>query len=435
MRKKASSFLWFGRESGAHFPRLRPWRLRGALLDAMEGQAQRSPHCNGRTPIPSTSSPPFYWLKATLSSLPSHPQKVTLFTALTGQEGFEVVHLQEPDSRGKRPTVGVSVSDADLPVVSSNVLAAETWLRSHILARHPSTRITTIIVGRGVHCNKSHEHQWEFVLPSVKNLHYSLVRWGLVREIKVSAAFSVDCLHHHSRVTLKPILGFLQESGSAYAIDEPSFSAHQDAWKRLGISKPKDIRVVRESRKLSSLTSPSSSEMPEAVGFQVPSHLAKKPSPPPMIFPSPPDGSFTFPPDASPPLVPPASPPDVFLASPPTCLPTPAAPAPGSGEGQKVGLWCVAKPTVPMEKLQEAMDYACGEGGANCEEIGPDGSCYYPDNVVAHASYAFNSYWQKTKQSGGSCSFDSTAVLINSDPSMCLFTSFALLSLIHVSKF
>ncbi|KAI3665656.1 hypothetical protein L6452_44286 [Arctium lappa] len=96
------------------------------------------------------------------------------------------------------------------------------------------------------------------------------------------------------------------------------------------------------------------------------------------------------------------------------------AAAPFSGEE----VWCVAKPSVPSEKLQEAMDYACGDGGADCEAINPAGSCYFPDSVVAHASYAFNSYWQKNKNNGGTCGFGGTAMLINSDPSFlqCHFT-------------
>lgn len=77
----------------------------------------------------------------------------------------------------------------------------------------------------------------------------------------------------------------------------------------------------------------------------------------------------------------------------------------------------MAKPSVPPDTLQEALDYACGEGGADCEEIRPHGSCYFPDTAVAHASYAFNSYWQKYKNSGGSCTFGGTAMIINSDPS------------------
>ncbi|GFP90282.1 glucan endo-1 3-beta-glucosidase 3 [Phtheirospermum japonicum] len=97
---------------------------------------------------------------------------------------------------------------------------------------------------------------------------------------------------------------------------------------------------------------------------------------------------------------------------------------PSRGPRQHHGLWCVAKPSVPAETLQEALDFACGEGGADCEAIGQDGSCYYPDTVVAHASYAFNSYWQRNKKSGGTCGFGGTAMLINSDPSNYFFFFF-----------
>ncbi|KAF3660029.1 hypothetical protein FXO38_12328 [Capsicum annuum] len=60
---------------------------------------------------------------------------------------------------------------------------------------------------------------------------------------------------------------------------------------------------------------------------------------------------------------------------------------------------------------------AIGGGGLHGSDgLCPTGSCYYPDTVVAHASYAFNSYWQKTKSIGGTCGFGGTAMLINSDP-------------------
>ncbi|XP_038983390.1 glucan endo-1,3-beta-glucosidase 13-like isoform X1 [Phoenix dactylifera] len=357
---------------------------------------------------------------------------------VAGQEAIELVHLHEPSQLSlqslphttSKPSIGVAVSEVHLPVVSSSVLAAEGWLKTHVLAHFPSTNITTIVVGKGVLCNRGQEHLWGLVLPSVKNLYYSLVRWGMVKEIKVSAAFSSDCLQYPSSYsrfrgdiaqnTLQPLASFLQETSSGYTIDHSSkrtnlvFSAYREALERLGRSRVRDIRVVR---KLSSLSSLLSVEGAKTLGLQVPSHLAKAPRFPSVpLAPPPPDASFSFPPDASPPMVT-ANPPDAFPVPPPPCLVAPTASAPGPVEEQKGGLWCVAKPTVPAEKLQEAMDYACGDGGADCGEIRPNGSCYYPDNAVAHASYAFNSYWQKMKQSGGSCNFDGTAVLINSDPS------------------
>jgi DNA-directed RNA polymerase II subunit RPB1 len=76
----------------------------------------------------------------------------------------------------------------------------------------------------------------------------------------------------------------------------------------------------------------------------------------------------------------------------------------------------VAKPSVPGPILQQAMDYACGSG-ADCDSILPSGPCFRPDTMLAHASYAFNSYWQRTKANGATCDFGGTAMLITKDPS------------------
>ncbi|KAM0891011.1 hypothetical protein ACQ4PT_026686 [Festuca glaucescens] len=98
---------------------------------------------------------------------------------------------------------------------------------------------------------------------------------------------------------------------------------------------------------------------------------------------------------------------------PPIIYPPPLAPPMAPGAGQ--ALWCVAKPTVPDPILQEAMDYACGSG-AECRSIQPTGACSQPDTVLAHASYAFNSYWQMTRAAGGTCDFGGTATIVTSDP-------------------
>ncbi|CAL9761740.1 unnamed protein product [Musa acuminata subsp. burmannicoides] len=139
--------------------------------------------------------------------------------------------------------------------------------------------------------------------------------------------------------------------------------------------------------------------VPSPIGF-VPS----QPPPPPSLVPNPP----VYVP--SPPEFAPGPP--IFL--PPVVYPPPIAP-PSPAQGSR-SMWCVAKPTVPDPIIQEAMNYACGSG-ADCDSILPNGSCYQPDTLIAHASFAFNSYWQRTKVAGGTCDFGGTAMLVTRDPS------------------
>ncbi|XP_042478093.1 extensin-like [Macadamia integrifolia] len=159
----------------------------------------------------------------------------------------------------------------------------------------------------------------------------------------------------------------------------------------------------------------------------VPSPPEYEPSPPGFV-PSPPEY------EPSPPGIVPSPPeyvpspggivpnPPVFL--PPVVYPLPHVPPPPYTAPVK-RLWCVAKPAVPDPIIQEAMNYACGSG-ADCSSIQPDGTCFKPDTLFAHASYAFNSFWQRTKLAGGTCDFGGVAILISVDPSYdgCHFLNF-----------
>ena len=87
----------------------------------------------------------------------------------------------------------------------------------------------------------------------------------------------------------------------------------------------------------------------------------------------------------------------------------------GGGGGGGGGTWCVASQSANPTALQVALDYACGYG-ADCSAIQQGGSCFNPDTVHDHASYAFNSYYHKNP-APTSCDFGGTATITTTDPS------------------
>ncbi|KAI3832042.1 hypothetical protein MKW92_050141 [Papaver armeniacum] len=107
-----------------------------------------------------------------------------------------------------------------------------------------------------------------------------------------------------------------------------------------------------------------------------------------------------------------------------TPVANPVTSSPPTGLDSLEQIWCVARTGLVESALQSALDYVCGIPGADCSAIEQNGTCYYPNSLHHHASYAFNNYYHEY-QSPSSCDFGGTAIIVNRNPSTgsCVYPS------------
>ncbi|XP_062193053.1 probable glucan endo-1,3-beta-glucosidase A6 [Phragmites australis] len=103
-------------------------------------------------------------------------------------------------------------------------------------------------------------------------------------------------------------------------------------------------------------------------------------------------------------------------------------PLPPAGDQDGTPAWCVLAgggKAANETAVAAAVEYACQQGSGTCSAIQPGGACHDPDTLDAHASYAFNAYWQQFRKAGGTCFFNGLAETTTKDPShgSCRFRS------------
>ncbi|XP_010504760.1 PREDICTED: PLASMODESMATA CALLOSE-BINDING PROTEIN 5-like isoform X3 [Camelina sativa] len=87
------------------------------------------------------------------------------------------------------------------------------------------------------------------------------------------------------------------------------------------------------------------------------------------------------------------------------------------GQVLQVELWCVAKNNAEDSSLQTAIEWACGQGGADCGPIQQGGPCNDPTDVQKMASFVFNNYYLKNGEADEACNFNNNAALTSLNPS------------------
>ncbi|XAR62524.1 Glucan endo-1,3-beta-D-glucosidase [Bertholletia excelsa] len=96
-------------------------------------------------------------------------------------------------------------------------------------------------------------------------------------------------------------------------------------------------------------------------------------------------------------------------------------PNPLNDEPYQGKIWCVVADKVNLTELRSALSHVCEEGNRTCDALAPGKECYIPVSEIAHASYAFSSYWAKFRSTGATCYFNGLANQTTEDPSKLIF--------------
>lgn len=78
-------------------------------------------------------------------------------------------------------------------------------------------------------------------------------------------------------------------------------------------------------------------------------------------------------------------------------------------------VWCVVKEGADVYEVQDALNWACAR--INCGPTYVGGTCFIPNTIWAHASWAFNAYYNSMNGAQDSCNFSGTAYVSSNDPS------------------
>ncbi|XVF33946.1 hypothetical protein REPUB_Repub18cG0015100 [Reevesia pubescens] len=423
------------------------------------------------------------------NDLPS-PDKVV---ELLKSQGVNKVKLYDTDA-----TVLTALANSGINVVVAlpNELLASTaadqsfadnWVQSNISKFYPATKIVAIAVGNEVFVDP--KTTTNYLVPAMKNVHASLIKFNLDSNIKISSPIALSCLQNSYpssagsfkpdlvEPVIKPMLDFLKQTGSylmvnaypffAYSANSDKisldyalfkensgvvdsgnglkyyslFEAQIDAvFAAMSALKYDDVKMVVTETGWPSVGDENEIGAIEANAASYNGNLVRRvlsgngtplrPQDPLNVYlfalfnenqkPGPTSernyGLF-YPNEQKVYNIPLTQEEQKGGQSTPVNGNTSLVPVTGEVSKTSVGqTWCVANGKAGEKKLQAALDYACGEGGADCSPIQPGATCYNPNTLEAHASYAFNSYYQKKTRGTGTCEFGGAAYVVSQPP-------------------
>ncbi|KAJ8621103.1 hypothetical protein MRB53_029632 [Persea americana] len=371
----------------------------------------------------------------------------------------------------------ISTSNGEIPSLAADPAVANQWIATNVLPFYPASNIAVITVGNEV-LTSGDQGLISQIVPAMQNLQNALVAKSLGGKIKISTVHSMAVLKQSDPPSsgmfdpafgdsLRQMLGFLQQTGSPFAINPYPFFAYRsdprpetlafclfqpnqgrfDAGSKIKYTNMfaaqldaiksalngmgfKDLEIVVAETgwpyKGDSNEAGVNIENAKAFNGNLVAHLRSKVGTPLMpgksvdtylfalydedLKPGPTsERSFgLFRPDLTMTY-------DIGLAkssqgTPVTPLPNPSPPT------SKTTGWCVPKAGTSDALLQSNLDYACGQG-IDCTPIQPGGACFLPDTVASHATYAMNLLYQTAGRNPWNCDFSQTATITSTNPS------------------
>ncbi|XVF26614.1 hypothetical protein REPUB_Repub14bG0033600 [Reevesia pubescens] len=360
-----------------------------------------------------------------LSDMP-HPTQVV---ALLKAQQIRHVRLYNADrgmlvalaNTGIRVMVSIP-NDQLLGIGQSNSTAAN-WVSRNIVAHYPATNITAICVGSEVLTTLPNAAP--ILVNAMKFIHSALVASNLDKQIKVSSPLSSSIIldsfppsqaffNRSWNPVLVPMLNFLQSSGSFLMLnvypyyDYMQSNVTETGWPSKGDSNEPDATIENANTYNNNLTRDviNKTGTPKRPGIAISTYIYELYNEDVKPGPISEKNWGLFDPNGDP----------IYILR-------------LTGSGSLLAndttnkTYCTVKDGADPKMLQAALDWACGPGKVDCSPLLQGKPCYELDNVIAHATYAFDTYYHRMGKKSYACDFNGVADITTTDPNhgSCIF--------------